>query len=198
MANPVGQVLILILVIGMPVNPERPTLIIKPTSLQCNREVGLTIKSGFSLIEILVVLLIIVITLGFTLLAFGDFGGKRRITIAAEQFTNYIKLVQQQAVLETGTLGIFIDNNGYQVKRLDQSNHWIAMPSKSIFHHQSFPDNLVLTKKQVENNLSDPAIIINASGDTTPFTFDFGTQKQPSLITLHASSSGFLTLKHHD
>ena len=174
MVNPVELELTLTLVTGMPAN------------------------KGFTLIEILVVLLIIGITLGFALLAFGDFGGKRRIIIAAEQFTNYVKLVQQQAILETSTLGIQLDNKGYQVVRFESSRDWSPMPSKGIFRQQHFPDSLILTIKSLASKQGQPAIIINATGDTTPFTLDFGTKKQESLITLHGEPSGALTLKHHE
>ncbi len=79
---------------------------------------------GFTLIEILVVLLIIGITMGFALMAFGDFGEKRRIVVAAEQFTNLIKLVQQQAILETSTLGIDVHDNHYDVLRFKPPASW--------------------------------------------------------------------------
>lgn len=159
---------------------------------------GMPANKGFTLIEILVVILIIGITLGFALLAFGDFGGKRRIIIAAEQFTNYVKLVQQQAILETRTLGIKLNNKGYQVVRFESSMNWQPMPSKGIFRPQHFPDNLVLTIKDPSNKQDQPSIIINAMGDTTPFTLDFGTNTQESLITLQSEPSGTLTLKHHE
>ena len=75
MANPVAVVSTLNTVIGMR-----------------NRD------QGFTLIEILVVVLIIGITLGFALLAFGDFGRQRQIITAAETFVNYVTLVEQQAL----------------------------------------------------------------------------------------------------
>jgi general secretion pathway protein H len=154
---------------------------------------------GFTLVEILVVVLIIGLTLGFALLNFGDFGGKRRIIVAAEQFAHHIKAVQQQAILETSTLGIHISQAGYQTLRFEPSRHrWLPVSSHRLFQQQLFPDNLILAIKHSVHKKGQPEIIINATGDITPFTLELGTGKQPSLITLHAEPSGTVTVNHHE
>ena len=120
---------------------------------------------GFSLIEILVVLFIIGITFGFALLSFGDFGEKRGIIVAAEQFTQYIKLVQQYAILETSTLRIQINQDGYQVLRFQPPKTWTPIASTPLFRLQHFPKGLIV------NGGGRPVIIIvDASGDMTAFT----------------------------
>ena len=154
---------------------------------------------GFTLVEILVVVLIIGITLGFALLSFGDFGGKRRIIVAAEQFAYHIKAVQQQAVLETSTLGIHISQAGYQTLRFEPNRHrWLPASSHRLFQMQPFPDNLIMVIKHSVHKKGQPDIIINATGDITPFTLELGTNKQPSLITLHAEPNGTVTVSHHE
>lgn len=150
---------------------------------------------GFTLIEILVVIFIIGITLGFALMAFGDFGEKRSIIVAAEQFTNYVKLVQQQAILETSTLGLNINPQGYQVVRFQAPASWSPIHKKSIFHQQHFPKGLVLSLKNTNHQPGMPAIIINSSGDMTPFTLDFGTVKQASIVTVMGMHNGAIISK---
>ena len=156
---------------------------------------GAILNKGFTLIEILVVLLIVGITTGFALMAFGDFGEKRSIIVAAEQFTQYVKLVQQQAILETSTLGINITDNGYQVLRFKSPASWSSMPMKSIFHRQHFPKGLVIGLKNTNHKRGIPAIIINSSGDMTEFTLDFGTAKQPSIAMITGQRNGTITLQ---
>ena len=78
-------------------------------------ETGMTRPKGFTLIEILIVIVIIGITIGFALIAFGDFGEGKRIRFAAEQLINTIKLSQQKAILESSTLGLKVDQSSYRV-----------------------------------------------------------------------------------
>ena len=151
--------------------------------------------SGFTLIEILVVVLIIGITIGLALLSFGDFGGQRRIIMAAEQFINYVKLVEHQAILETSTLGIRLHQNTYQVLRFQSSTHWQDMPKKSIFHQQHFPSSAVLRFANKTTKIGNPQIIINASGDMTPFKLTIGSEKQLNIVNVIGKRNGTITLQ---
>lgn len=157
--------------------------------------IGMKNKAGFTLIEILVVLFIIGITLGFAMLAFGDFGSKRRIVIAAEQFVNYVKFIQQEAILETGTLGILFDSNSYQVMRFQPLKNWQFMPKKGIFHQQHFPHNAII---HLENNLTkkgEPQIVINAAGDMTPFRLNLGSNEEENIAKVIGEQDGSIALQ---
>lgn len=133
-------------------------------------EIGMSNNKGFTLIEILVVLFIIGITIGFALLAFGDFGAKRRVVLASEQFVTYVKLAQQQAILETSTLGITVNNNSYQASRYSLSNSWQLFPAKSIFRKYTFPSEALLKFQSQLSQGTHPQIVINESGDMNAFT----------------------------
>ncbi len=156
--------------------------------------IGMKNNRGFTLIEILVVLLIIGITLGFAMLAFGDFGGNRRIIVAAEQFVNYVKFIQQDAILETGTLGIKLDQNGYQVMRFIPLKNWQPMLKKGVFHQQRFPSNALV---HLENNsqMDGPQIIINAAGDMSAFSLNFGSKKQANIARVIGGRDGSVALQ---
>ncbi|HBI21430.1 MAG TPA: type II secretion system protein GspH [Legionella sp.] len=146
---------------------------------------------GFSLIEILVVLFIIGITLGFALLSFGDFGEKRRIIVAAEQLTQYIKLVQQYAILETSTLRLQIKADGYQVFRFQPPKTWSPIASTPLFRLQHFPKGLLV------NGRGKPLVIqVDASGDMTAFTLTLGSSQQPTMVTIVGKRNGAVTLQH--
>lgn len=150
---------------------------------------------GFSLIEILVVVLIIGIVSGIAVLAFGDFGAGRKITLSAEQFSAYIKLVQQQAILKTATFGIHIKKNSYDTYQA-KGNSWIPLPQNSILHPRSFPENTVLTIQGLQNDV--PNLIIYPSGDMSPFTINFGTSSKGNLIRLIGHHNGELLLQNEE
>ena len=152
-------------------------------------EIGMRAK-GFTLIEILVVLLIIGITMGFALLAFGDFGDKRRVIAAAQQFSNYIKLTQQQAILESSTLGIRVTHDGYETLRFQAPTHWQAMPAKSMLHRRYFPSYLVVRMAYHTQKTGNPDIMINAVGELSPFQINIGSAKQAIIATIVGKPDG--------
>lgn len=151
-------------------------------------------NKGFTLIEILVVILIIGITIGFTLLSFGDFGVSRRITMTAEQLVNYVKLTRQQAILASATYGIQVDQSGYQMLRFQAPHSWQPLSHEAIFKHQPFPKHTVVQFANKVLMADHPQIVINPTGDLTPFVLYLGTKSQPKLVTIVGEDNGTITL----
>lgn len=131
-------------------------------------ETGMYNKQGFTLIEILVVLVIIGITVGFAMLAFGDFGAERSVLFAAEQLVHDIKTAQQQAILEIGTYGIRVNQHSYQVFRFD-SEHWQQFRSKKLYQIHLLPKNVTLEFQPKIDSEGNPQIVINESGEMNRF-----------------------------
>lgn len=150
--------------------------------------------SGFTLIEILVVLVIIGVTTGFALLAFGDFGVQRRIIIAAEQFEHYAKTIREQAILETTTFRIQFSNQSYQVFRFKSPN-WQAMPSHGIYRTQYFPSSAILNTEINGKKVTQTTIIFYPSGDITPFNLQIGTIKHPNSVNVLGDFAGNIQTK---
>lgn len=152
-------------------------------------------QRGYTLIEILIVVVIISITVAFAVLAFGDFGKNRRILLSAEQFANYVKLIQQQAILETKPFGLYINGNTYQAFRFTTPGNWNALPQTSIFRKRFFPDGalIILNASGQQNN--NPQIIIHASGDITPFVLDVLSNKKEPIASIAGEFNGNVILK---
>lgn len=146
-------------------------------------------RTGFTLIEILVVVLIIGITLGFALLSFGDFGEKRRLLISADQFVNYLKFAQHQAILESSTLGIKIQKTSYHLLRFQPPAQWLKMPNKSIYREQHFPEHVTATLETTSNS---PQIIINAEGEIPPFKLHLSLNNEDSSLQVIGWPDGTL------
>ena len=127
---------------------------------------------GFTLIEILVVLLIMGITLRFALLSFGDFGEKRRIITMAEQCAQNIQFLQQQALIQSQTLGITVQAHGYTVMSFNpDTQQWVTIQGAQ----HSYPPNVILHLQARQNT----PIVINPLGEVSAFRLDFGTSSHP-------------------
>lgn len=154
-------------------------------------------KRGFTLIEILVVILIIGIASSIAILAFGDFGASRKIVVAGEQFSSYIKLLQQKAVLESNTYGIKLERDGYETLRLADGGTWQSMPRTGLFRWQYFPkDSVVVLNRKPLNTRREPEIVLYPSGDMSEFELMFGSSTEANLITIIGKHSGELILTH--
>ncbi|MDF1758772.1 MAG: type II secretion system minor pseudopilin GspH [Legionellaceae bacterium] len=146
-------------------------------------------SSGFTLIEILVVVLIIGIIISFAMLSFGDFGERRKIINSAQHFVNYVGMVKKEAILESNTLAIRINKNRYDVLRFESSSKWRPIAQR-IFTNQQFPKESTIfftaNNKKVNKNM----IVINPSGEITPFTLNFAKNKDIIVATVIAKSNG--------
>ncbi|WP_058479633.1 type II secretion system minor pseudopilin GspH [Legionella waltersii] len=155
----------------------------------------MTPHKGFTLIEILIVIVIIGITIGFALVAFGDFGESKRIRFAAEQLLNTIKLSQQKAILESSTLGLKLDKSSYQILKFVNNKEWKPISNQGIFKIHYLPSHTVLhLKKNGNSEHNSPDIILMPSGDMTLFTLDFGSNSEQSITRIIGSSNGDLEL----
>jgi general secretion pathway protein H len=145
---------------------------------------------GFTLIEMLVVLVIIGISFGFAVLAFGDFGNSKRILFSAEQLVSTLRMAQQRSLLESSTLGVRIDDHGYQILKWGNNSRWQVIANKGLFKEHAFPEHtLIHLKTNLPSANNDPKIIIDATGAITPFTLSFSTEKE-EITTLQGIGNG--------
>jgi general secretion pathway protein H len=152
---------------------------------------------GFTLIEILVVMLIISITFGFAMLAFGDFGESRKIRTAAEAFAQFVQLVHDEGLLESSTLQIQLSNTSYSAQRLDTKHLWQPLhPSRN--HSPALPSKTRITVAYGSKKPDHLVITMSGSGDMTPFKVYFGSEKQAHLAAVSADENGLVVFHDTD
>lgn len=179
------------LVIGMPIDQNSQRIFLK----DFDHRLHPTYHSGYTLIEILVVLLIISITVGFAVLAFGDFGKSRKIRSAAEGFAQFVSLVHERALLESSTLKIHLTPLQYSAERLDLKQHWQPLQS-SFYRKHALPEKTKLLIKYGSKSADHLIIMISGSGDMTPFEVSFGSVERAQLATVSGDTNG--TISFHD
>ena len=151
-------------------------------------------SSGFTLIEVLVVLVIIGITLGFALISFGDFGASRRMKAEIEHFQQLINVVQEQAILESTTYGINIKTNGYAVLRFKPPAQWEIISSHPLFREKSFSEGVIAHLESPTATIKS-LIIIHPSGNISPFKITFQSSKNHDTLILLGEYNGTVRLE---
>ncbi len=149
---------------------------------------------GFTLIEILVVLVIIGIISTFAVLATGDFGASKRIEVAADTFANLVRLAEEEAILEPAVLGIGLTANGYQFYRYQlqvqmHKGQWEAITQLRILRARQLPSGSQLIVIQPKT-VNQPTLVINSNGEITPFRVQFGKTQQTPLIQVEGAHNG--------
>ncbi|MDP3559697.1 MAG: GspH/FimT family pseudopilin [Legionellaceae bacterium] len=139
---------------------------------------------GYTLIEILVVIVIVGILARMSLSVWGDFGKSRQIKAESQRLLQYIRYLRHRAVLTSETLGIRLNPHGYSTYHYQQK--WLAIPSSSLLKKQTFPSSIFIrtvTKKTSSKTLQ-PDIIIYPSGETSQFNIILGTAQHPDIAHL--------------
>src|SRR3990167_8642154 len=110
-----------------------------------NQSMTKRMTAGFTLVEILIVILIISIVSGVALMTFSS-NKTKQIETVAKQLTYIITLAQQEAMLQPQTLGLAFNQHQFQFfnYKADQEHPWLAITTKNLGPHP-IPEFIHLT-----------------------------------------------------
>ncbi|MEA1082156.1 type II secretion system minor pseudopilin GspH [Marinobacter qingdaonensis] len=162
-----------------------------------------TQQSGFTLIEILVVLIIVGLLASLAVFTFGGSSQQRELENEVRDLYLLMQTASEQAVFNNRELGLQIFPEGYQfVAYEDESGDWAASGER-LFRSRSFPDWLEVTKfiesdaprlASAEDELR-PDVVFFSSGETTPFEFEFTIRRGDSDYLQVLASDGVSPLE---
>ena len=141
---------------------------------------------GFTLLEIMVVLVLIGIITSFALLSVGGGGPHERLAEEVRRLAALIELHQQEAILNGETHGIQFSRAGYALLTLGEKGQWQSPTAANTLVQQTLPEDIALSL-WVEGRAVDlkttgklPQVLLLASGETTEFVAVFGLADDPS------------------
>ena len=143
--------------------------------------------NGFTLIEIMVVMVIISVILSFVTLSIGGRGLAQKMEQEAQRLTYLLKLAHQEAVINSQEMGLSLSKNGYAFY-LFQNKKWQSIQeSNEIFLPRkispSIQMNLLISGQSVDvgKRRDFPQLLILSSGELTPFEIIWTTELDETL-----------------
>jgi len=166
---------------------------------------------GFTLIEILVVLVIIAVTIAFALMNVGVTGRDSAIDDESRRIEGLMGLLQERAALEGHDFGLLVEPAAYQfVVYRPRRQRWENLDEEREFRRRELPKGLsfelqmdsrtIVIKDRNEQMSGDapqvsPQIVIAASGENTPFKLSVLRAGTSNRASVNADAFGKLTLE---
>jgi general secretion pathway protein H len=169
-------------------------------------------SSGFTLLEVLVVIVIIGIITTMAMVSTRVLGGDHEMDQEAKRLVAVLTQARDDAMLEGRDVGLRIDARGYDFLRYDgRVEQWDLVSDDPLFRERTLPDGLEaslrLESRQVrlpmrtpptERQRAQPQVVVMASGDLVPFEVRLeraGTQEIRAII---GSADGKLEILAND
>lgn len=166
---------------------------------------------GFTLVEILVVVIIVGLLAGMTVLAIGK-DPQRMLKQEAQRAQAVLHLAVDEALLEGKEYGFLINKKGYQVLQFEENSFRWEPLSIPAFAHHSLPEDIHIDmesegktidlvslskantaqKIQTEDSLN-PSLLLLSSGEITPFKMSFRSKNLSKIFIL--SSDGMTRIQ---
>jgi len=153
-------------------------------------------KQGFTLIELMVVVVIAAMLMGVVAISFPD-STNDRLKEHSARFSALMSLVQDEAILQSRSFGLSINDSGYSFYRWS-GTAWEAYSDKP-FVSRKLPEDIqtdvVLEGVEIKlvkpDKIKKPQIIIFSSGEMTSFVYIL-TNQEKSTATIKFDGAGNL------
>lgn len=156
---------------------------------------------GFTLIEVLIVLLIISIVTGMAVLSIRP-NEHQQIDRFGKTFLNQLELAEEEALLRTVVLGVTLREHDYQFMQWvlgqhGKKGHWEAL-NHPLLNEVFIPRGLKLQlqmnrREKSSNRTNQPQIVISTNGNMTPFDLAVGKSGRKPRFVIHGRENGELT-----
>ncbi|HUR41624.1 MAG TPA: type II secretion system minor pseudopilin GspH [Verrucomicrobiae bacterium] len=166
--------------------------------------------TGFTLLEILVVIVIIGVIASLAVLSIGDRALDDRLDIEARRLQELIALAAEQAVMQGAELGFVQTADGYAFLALkpepDKPARWLPLDDASPLHPRALSEPMYLEllvegravkplAADVEPEQLKPQVMLLSSGETTEFTLALRAREYAPRYELKGDALGRFTLE---
>lgn len=161
---------------------------------------------GFTLLEILVVVVIIAVMTTIGVLSMGTLGQDREIDIEVERYTDVVAAALEQAVLEGRDFGVYFAPGRYAVYAYaPERQRWESIPDDRIYEEHSLPEGLVLRVEIEGRQLQlgadrpgtprTPQVLVYSSGDVSPYVLTLARDDLDRSVRITGAPDGTLEIE---
>ena len=140
--------------------------------------------SGFTLLEVLVVVVIIGILTSMAVISVNVLGGDHEMQQEAERLQAILLQTREDAILQSRDIGMRLDASGYEFLAYDgRIERWNAVADDPLLRARSMPEGLRLSLRLEDRDVQlkqrepaterdpiQPQVILQASGEQVPST----------------------------
>jgi general secretion pathway protein H len=174
------------------------------------------LHSGFTLLELLVVLVVVGIMVSMAVLSFGVLGRDRQAEEEARRFWTVLRQAREEAELQVEDVAVFIAADAYEYLRFDsRRNEWQLIEYDELFAQRELPEGLRfrlrLESREVvlrpdlpqrgdkdEDQKWPPQVMILSSGEVMPFELEIEREGAPALWRVTALPNNDLRVENRD
>jgi general secretion pathway protein H len=171
-------------------------------------------SKGFTLVEILVVVVIMAFVISVAVLSVGTTGRDSQLDEESRRLDGLIGLLHDRAALEGRDFGLRIEPSEYEFLSYDTDHdRWVPLSRDGEFRRRTLPkgvsfqlelDSQQVVLKPIDTSLSSaadqprPQIAIAASGEGTPFRLTLVREGSSVKASVGGDALGKLTLATSD
>ncbi|MEJ2515833.1 MAG: type II secretion system minor pseudopilin GspH [Gammaproteobacteria bacterium] len=167
-------------------------------------------QAGFSLLELLVVVVIVGLMAGMAVFSIGAVGRETPAETEARRLTALLQLVSEEALVQGRDFGLEIFSDGYRFLSWDpDSRLWVVPAGDELLRARSFPEDLQVGlvvegreialseqggRREERRDQVAPHVAISAGGEFTPFELYVAEAFEPRAWLLTGAANGTLDL----
>jgi general secretion pathway protein H len=168
-------------------------------------------SKGFTLVEILVVLVIMAVVISLAILAVNTSGRDSQLDEETRRIEGLVGLLHERALLEGRDFGLRIEPTSYEFVVYDpRRQRWLMLDQEREYRHRELPkgisfqlqlDSQTVVIKAIDRTLTSeqgppgPQVAIAASGEGTPFRLTLQRDATRAKATVDGDSLGKVSIE---